>query len=178
MKLRIHNTLSGKIEDFIPIDKNNVRMYVCGPTVYDRAHLGNARPAVVFDILYRILQTLYKKVTYVRNITDIDDKIYKASIEKNIAISDLTKKTTVMYHDDMAELNVLPVTIEPKATEHISDMIEFIKNLIINGNASHIPVRRHTGAAERRDADQRSAGCAVCENIRKGATQWQPSDSM
>jgi len=135
MKLRIHNTLSGKIEDFFPIDKNNVRMYVCGPTVYDRAHLGNARPAVVFDILYRILQTLYKKVTYVRNITDIDDKIYKASIEKNIAISDLTKKTTAMYHDDMAELNVLPVTIEPKATEHISDMIEFIKNLVINGKA-------------------------------------------
>ena len=133
MKLRLHNTLSGRIEDFVPIDENNIRMYVCGPTVYDRAHVGNARPAVVFDVLYRILKKLYKNVTYVRNITDIDDKIYKASIEKNVTISDLTKQTTTMYHDDMTALHVLPVTLEPKATEHISDIIEFIKNLIING---------------------------------------------
>ena len=135
MKLRLHNTLSGQIEDFVPIDENNVRMYVCGPTVYDRAHLGNARPAVAFDILYRILKKLYKNVTYVRNITDIDDKIYKASVEKNIAISALTKQTISMYHDDIATLNVLPATIEPKATEHIADMIEFIEKLVINGNA-------------------------------------------
>ncbi len=135
MELRIYNTLSRKIEEFVPIDKKHVKMYVCGPTVYDRAHLGNARPAVVFDVLYRVLLTLYPKVTYVRNITDVDDKIYKASMEKNIKISDLTAQTIAMYHADMAALNVLPVSIEPKATEHITDMIEFIDNLIYAGNA-------------------------------------------
>lgn len=135
MKLRLHNTLSRKIEEFIPIDRNNVRMYVCGPTVYDRAHLGNARPAVVFDILYRILLKLYDRVTYVRNITDVDDKIYNASIENAITISDLTTQTTEMYHSDMTALNVLPVTIEPKATEHVTVMIEFIEGLVSLGNA-------------------------------------------
>ena len=135
MKLKLHNTLSGKLEEFVPIDENNVRMYVCGPTVYDRAHLGNARPAVVFDTLFRILQQLYKKVTYVRNITDVDDKIYKAALEKNISIKELTEETTKMYHEDMDALGVLPVTIEPKATEHIADIIKFIEGLIENGSA-------------------------------------------
>ena len=135
MKLKLHNTLSGKLEEFVPVDANNVRMYVCGPTVYDRAHIGNARPAVVFDTLFRILQRIYNKVTYVRNITDIDDKIYKASIEKNIPIKKLTETTIRMYHEDMKALGVLPVTIEPKATEHIQDMIEFIQALVDNGSA-------------------------------------------
>ena len=135
MNLKIFNTLSGKLEDFAPIDKDNVRMYVCGPTVYDRAHLGNARPAVVFDILYRILKKLYKNVTYVRNITDVDDKIYKASIEKDISIKDLTETNIKMYHEDMEQLNVLPVTKEPRATEHINEIIEFIKNLVETNHA-------------------------------------------
>ena len=135
MQLKIYNTLSGKIENFEPIDKNNVRMYVCGPTVYDRAHIGNARPAVVFDILYRILKKLYKKVTYVRNITDIDDKIYKAASERNISIQELTESTAKMYHEDIEALNVLPVDIEPLATEHIDAMIDLIDKLIQNGNA-------------------------------------------
>ncbi len=135
MQLRLRNSLSGKIETFQPIDPNNVRMYVCGPTVYDRAHLGNARPAVVFDVLFRILKTLYKNVIYVRNITDIDDKIYKKALEKNISIQELTSQTTKMYHDDIGALNVLPPNIEPKATEHISEMIEIIEKLIKNGNA-------------------------------------------
>ena len=135
MNLRIFNTLSGKLEDFVPIDKDNVRMYVCGPTVYDRAHLGNARPAVVFDVLYRILKRLYKNITYVRNITDVDDKIYKASIEKNISIKDLTETNIKMYHHDMEQLNVLPVTNEPRATEHIDEIIEFIKNLVETNHA-------------------------------------------
>lgn len=135
MSLKLYNTYSGSIEEFHPIDSDHIKMYVCGPTVYDRAHIGNARPAVVFDILYRILKTLYKKVTYVRNITDIDDKIYNASLKKNISISELTKNTTLMYHEDIKELNVLPVDIEPKATDHINDMIEFIKVLIKNGSA-------------------------------------------
>ncbi len=135
MKLKLYNTLSNSIEIFEPIDPKNVRMYVCGPTVYDRAHLGNARPAVVFDILYRILRVLYPKVTYVRNITDVDDKIYKRAIEKNISIKELTDETIRMYHEDMDELNVLPPDIEPKATDHIKDMINVIENLIQNKNA-------------------------------------------
>ena len=135
MNLKLYNTLSGKVEEFVPLDENNVRMYVCGPTVYDRAHIGNARPAVVFDILFRVLKKLYKKVTYVRNITDVDDKIYKAALEKNISIKELTEETTKMYHEDMAALGVLPVTVEPKATEHIKDIIEFIEGLIDSGNA-------------------------------------------
>lgn len=135
MNLRLYNTYSGIVETFHPIDPNHIKMYVCGPTVYDRAHIGNARPAVVFDVLYRILKVLYKNVTYVRNITDIDDKIYKASIEKNISISELTKSTIRMYHEDIAELNVLPVNIEPKATDHINGMITFIQRLLERGNA-------------------------------------------
>lgn len=169
MKLRLHNTLSGRIEDFIPIDKDNVRMYACGPTVYARAHLGNARPAVVFDTLYRILQKLYQNVTYVRNITDIDDKIYKAAIERNVAISDLTKQTTAMYHDDMAALNVLPVTIEPKATEHIADMIEFIKDLVTNGNAYvvnghvyfNVSLSKNYGQLSKKNMDAMLSGARV-----------------
>ncbi len=135
MKLRLYNTLSGKLEDFDPIDPNHVRMYVCGPTVYDRAHIGNARPAVVFDVLYRLLRHMYPKVTYVRNITDIDDKIYKAAQEKGVSIQELTLNTTRMYHDDMSALNVLDVDVEPKATEHVPDIIKFIENLIRNGKA-------------------------------------------
>ncbi|MDR3224418.1 MAG: cysteine--tRNA ligase [Holosporales bacterium] len=135
MKLRLYNTLSKKLDFFKPIDEGNVRMYVCGPTVYDRAHLGNARPAVVFDVLYRLLKTLYRKVTYVRNITDIDDKIYNSAIEKGIGISELTEKTIEMYHDDVTKLNVLPVDIEPRATNHIEDIIDFIDKLIANDSA-------------------------------------------
>lgn len=135
MTLKLYNTISGKVEAFIPIDDTNVRMYVCGPTVYDRAHIGNARPAVVFDILYRVLKRLYGKVTYVRNITDVDDKIYKAAKERDISIAELTEKTIEMYHSDIDALGVLPVDIEPRATNHIHDIIVFIQGLISNGHA-------------------------------------------
>ncbi len=135
MQLKVYNTLSRKLEVFQPVDPQHIKMYVCGPTVYDRAHLGNARPAVVFDVLYRILKKLYPQVTYVRNITDVDDKIYKRAIERNISISELTEETTRMYHEDIGALNVLLPDIEPKATEHIEDMINFISKLIDNGNA-------------------------------------------
>ena len=110
-------------------------MYVCGPTVYDRVHIGNARPAVVFDVLYRILQTIYNRVTYVRNITDVDDKIYQRATEQNISIASLTERTTQMYHDDMLALNVLPPTFEPKATKHIDEIIDFIQILLNNCKA-------------------------------------------
>ena len=133
-KLKLYNTLSNKLEEFIPINENSIGMYVCGPTVYDRAHIGNARPSVVFDVLYRLLKYLYNNVKYVRNITDVDDKIYKSAKSKNISISQLTQETTKMYHDDIEALNVLPVSIEPKATDHIQDIIKFIQRIIDNGS--------------------------------------------
>ena len=136
------NNLTNKKEKFIPQDKNNVRMYVCGPTVYDDPHIGNARPLVVFDILFRILKNRYSKVTYVRNITDVDDKIIKSSKENNISILDLTKKITKSFNEDCIYLNCEKPNHEPKATEHIPEMIEMISELIEKGfayeNQKHI----------------------------------------
>ncbi len=132
MTLKISNTLTRSKENFIPIDEKNIRMYVCGPTVYDYPHVGNARPLIVFDLLYRLLSKLYpkSKVTYVRNITDIDDKIIDASNKLNISIQDLTKKVTKDFHNDCHYLGCLGPTVEPKATEHLSEMINLIKKLI------------------------------------------------
>ena len=129
------NNLTNKKEKFIPKDKNNVRMYVCGPTVYDDPHIGNARPVVVFDILFKILKNKYPNVTYVRNITDVDDKIIKSSKENNISISELTKKITQSFNEDCIYLNCEQPNHEPKATEHISEMIEMISELIKKGFA-------------------------------------------
>ena len=129
------NNLTNKKEKFIPKDKNNVRMYVCGPTVYDDPHIGNARPVVVFDILFKILKNKYPNVTYVRNITDVDDKIIKSSKENNISISELTKKITQSFNEDCIYLNCEKPNHEPKATEHISEMIEMISELIKKGFA-------------------------------------------
>ncbi|MFC1659045.1 cysteine--tRNA ligase [Pseudomonadota bacterium] len=133
----LHNTLTSKKEKFIPLDEKNVRMYACGPTVYDRAHLGNARSATVYDILFRVLRVIYgdKNITYVRNITDVDDKINQASKERNIPIQELTQEMTKYYHSDMEALHNLKPTIEPKATKHIRDIIHLIENLIKNRNA-------------------------------------------
>ena len=128
--LKIHNTLGNKLEEFIPIDKNNIRIYACGPTVYNFAHIGNARMAVVNDLLVRFLRTIYPKVTYVSNITDIDDKIIAASEETKVAIKDLTTKFTKIYNEDMSVLGVSLPDIQPKATEHINEMIDLIKLLI------------------------------------------------
>ena len=124
------NNLTNKKEKFIPQDKNNVRMYVCGPTVYDDPHIGNARPIVVFDILFKIFKKEYPHVIYVRNITDVDDKIIKSSREKKISILDLTKKITQSFNEDCIYLNCEKPNHEPKATEHISEMIEMISDLI------------------------------------------------
>ena len=130
--LNIFNTLSNKKEKFLPINKKKVGMYVCGPTVYDFPHIGNARPLVVFDVLLRLLNNIYGKdnVTYVRNITDVDDKIIESSNEKNIEIKKLTKKIIDTFHDDCKYLNCLKPSFEPKATDHISEMIQMISNLI------------------------------------------------
>lgn len=135
MTLKLYNTLSRGKETFQPIDAGHVKMYVCGPTVYDAAHLGNARPVVVFDILYRLLKHLYPKVTYVRNITDVDDKIIEAAKKNKEPINRLTKRTTQKYHQDMAALNALSPDIEPRATEHIPQMIDMIQNLVDKGYA-------------------------------------------
>ena len=131
------NNLSNKKEKFIPLDQNNVGMYVCGPTVYDNPHIGNARPLVIFDILYKVLKSKYghDKITYIRNITDVDDKIIKSSKEKNISIVDLTNNIIAEFNDDCNYLNLENPSQQPKATEHIDLMIEMINSLINKGFA-------------------------------------------
>ena len=129
------NNLTNKKEKFVPIDEQNIRMYVCGPTVYDDPHIGNARPIVVFDILYKIFKKKYSKVTYVRNITDVDDKIIKSSKENNISISELTNKVTESFGEDCNYLNCEIPTHQPKATENIDLMIEMVSELIKKGFA-------------------------------------------
>ena len=131
------NSLGNKKEKFIPINKDKINMYVCGPTVYDDPHIGNARPLIVFDILFRVLKCRYgdKKVTYVRNITDIDDKIIQTSIENNISTTELTQKIIKNFHEDCLYLNCQSPTFEPKATQNISLMIEMINQLIEKGYA-------------------------------------------
>ena len=135
MSLVLHNTQSGKKETFKPIDPNRVTMYVCGPTVYNFIHIGNARPIVVFDTLFRLLQLHYPQVVYARNITDVDDKINQAAKENNESIRTLTDRYIALYHEDIAALNTLPPTIEPRATEHIEAMIKMVKALVDKGHA-------------------------------------------
>ena len=130
MDIRLYNSKSRKKEAFEPINKENVTMYVCGPSVYGSHHIGNARPAVIFDLLARLLKNKYKKVTYARNITDVDDKIITAAIEQKLDISEITKKSIKQYHSDMKTLNVESPDIEPFATQYISEMILFIDDLI------------------------------------------------
>ena len=146
MTIRLHNTLTRTKDTFRPIDPANVRMYVCGPTVYDRAHLGNARPVVVFDVLYRLLRHEYGPghVTYVRNITDVDDRINETAQKRRAAgapgtleelIRERTEETIAWYHADMEALGTLPPTHEPRATDHIAGMIAMIGGLIERGHA-------------------------------------------
>ncbi len=136
-QLTLHNTLTRQKEPFAPTDPKRVTMYVCGPTVYSRAHIGNARPAVVFDVLFRLLRHLYGKehVIYARNITDIDDKINAAAQETGRSIGDITSETSGYYHTDMGALGVLPPDIEPYATQHVGEMIAMMEKLIGDGHA-------------------------------------------
>jgi cysteinyl-tRNA synthetase len=134
-ELRLHNSLTRSRETFAPLDPGHVRLYVCGPTVYDRPHVGNARPVVVYDVLVRLLRRLYPRVTYVRNITDVDDKINARAAESGVPIAEITARTTAEYHADMAALGALPPDIEPRATEHIAEMIRIIEALIAAGHA-------------------------------------------
>ena len=144
MPLKITNTLSRTKEKFVPIDQENIRMYVCGPTIYDYPHVGNARPLIVFDVLFRLLKKIFpnSKITYVRNITDIDDKIIEASKKLNITTSELTNKVLKDFHNDCDYLGCLKPTVEPKATDHLDEMINLIKRLIEKGfayeSSSHV----------------------------------------
>ena len=133
--LKIHNTLTRKKEVFEPLTPGRVGIYVCGPTVYDYAHIGNARPVVVFDVLARLLRRLYDDVTYVRNITDVDDKINARSQETGQPIEEITAETAAQFHEDMAALGALPPDVEPRATDHITQMIEMIEALVDKGHA-------------------------------------------
>ena len=143
MDLKLYDTLTREKRIFKPLDPANVRMYVCGPTVYDFAHIGNARPVIVFDVLFRLLRHLYgaERVTYVRNITDVDDKINARAAEEypalplNEAIRRVTEKTDSQFHEDVAALGCLPPTFEPRATEHIAEMRTLIERLVASGNA-------------------------------------------
>ncbi|HBK06499.1 MAG TPA: cysteine--tRNA ligase [Acetobacteraceae bacterium] len=133
--LYLHNSLTRRKERFEPADPANIRMYVCGPTVYDLAHLGNARPVVVYDVVARLLRHLYPRVTYVRNITDVDDKINARARESGEPISAITARTTADFHADMEALGALPPDEEPRATAHIAEMIMIIQRLIASGHA-------------------------------------------
>src|SRR5437879_2345167 len=137
MELKLYDTLTREKRVFVPIDPSRVRMYVCGPTVYDFAHIGNARPVIVFDVLFRLLRHLYgaAHVTYVRNITDVDDKINARAAERGIDIRELTEQTYANFHADVAALGCLTPTVEPRATEHIAEMKTLIERLVAAGNA-------------------------------------------
>ncbi len=170
-RLRLYNTLTRSKEDFVPLDPTRVRFYVCGPTVYDDAHIGNARPILVFDALFRLLRHLYGAghVTYVRNITDVDDKINARAAERGISIGDLTSETARVFHDDVAALGCLPPSVEPRATEHIETMIAMILRLIESGHAyaadGHVlfsvPSMPDYGGLSRRPLDEMIAGARV-----------------
>jgi cysteinyl-tRNA synthetase len=169
MSLYLYNTASRRKELFVPLDPKHIGMYVCGPTVYDRAHIGNARPVVVFDTLYRLLKRLYPSVTYVRNITDVDDKINARAKEAGEPISALTARTTADYHADMGALNTLAPDVEPRATEHVPQMLALIDQLITNGNAyvaeGHVlfsvSSMEDYGALSGRSMDEMIAGARV-----------------
>jgi cysteinyl-tRNA synthetase len=188
MTLKIHNSYSGEKEVFTPIEPDTVKMYVCGPTVYNRVHIGNARPVVVFDTLYRLLKTLYSNVIYARNITDIDDKIIAAAKEGGESISALTTRFTGAYFEDMAELNNLEPTINPLATEHVAEMITMVQSLVDNGHAYEaeghvlfeVQSMRDYGKLSKRSLDDMLAGARVeVATYKKYAGDfvlWKPSN--
>ena len=188
MSLMLTNTLTQRKETFQPMDPGHVRLYVCGPTVYDYAHIGNARPVVVFDLLYRHLRFLYPHVTYVRNITDVDDKIIDASRRTGDPIDMITTRTTTAYQDDMRALGALDPDIEPRATAHIDDMIAMIGRLIELGHAYaadghvlfNVPSMPGYGALSRRDRDDQIAGARVeVASYKKDPADfilWKPAD--
>jgi cysteinyl-tRNA synthetase len=195
MELKLYDTLTREKRVFTPLDPANVRMYVCGPTVYDYAHIGNARPVIVFDVLFRLLRHLYgaDHVTYVRNITDVDDKINARAAEEypdlplNEAIRKVTEKTDQQFHQDVAALGCLPPTAEPRATEHIAEMRAMIERLVQSGHAYvaednvlfSVPSMPDYGRLSKRPLDEMIAGARVEVAPYKRDPQdfflWKPS---
>jgi cysteinyl-tRNA synthetase len=171
MSLKLYNTLTRRKEDFAPEDPAKVRLYVCGPTVYDFAHIGNARPVIVFDVLFRLLRHVYGEnhVIYVRNVTDVDDKINARAGEEKVPIRELTETTLKQFHKDIAALGVLEPTFEPRATESIPEMIALIERLIASGNAYvaqghvlfHVPSMPDYGRLSARSLEDMIAGARV-----------------
>ncbi len=190
MSIQLFNTLSAGRETFTPGDAARVTMYVCGPTVYNRIHIGNARPIVVFDTLLRLLKLHYTNVAYARNITDIDDKIIKAAAESGRDVAEVAAQYTRDFHDDIAKLNVLEPTVEPKATDHIPQMIAMIKRLVENGHAyeaeNHVlfevSAMRDYGRLSKRNRDDMIAGARVeVAPYKKDPTDfvlWKPSSQQ
>ena len=186
----LFNTLSGKKEILKPSDPQHLKIYACGPTVYNYAHIGNARMAVVFDTFVRTLRFIFPKVTYVSNITDIDDKIIEAAVEQNVEISVITKKFTNIYNEDMAKLNVLAPDVQPKATEYIPEMIDLIKELIEKDFAYekdghvlfHVPTYENYGKLSNRIKDEQIAGSRVdVADFKKDPADfvlWKPSTGV
>ena len=188
MNLKIYNTLSKEKELFKPLDQKSIKMYVCGPTVYNFAHIGNARPAVVFDMLYRLLKNIYPEVIYVRNITDVDDKINEAARKLNKPISFITKKYTDIYHQDMTSLGVLRPNHEPRVTDNIDQIISMIQRILDNKKAyindSHVLFDvtsfNEYGKLSNRDKDEMLSGVRVeVADYKKYAGDfvlWKPSN--
>ncbi len=195
MDLKLYDTLTREKRAFAPFDPSNVRMYVCGPTVYDFAHIGNARPVIVFDVLFRLLRHIYGEnhVAYVRNITDVDDKINARAAEEypdlplNEAIRRVTEKTDTQFHQDVAALGCLPPTVEPRATEHIAEMRDLIERLIKSGNAYvaednvlfSVPSMPDYGQLSKRPLDEMIAGArvevAAYKKDPRDFVLWKPS---
>jgi cysteinyl-tRNA synthetase len=187
MELYLHNSRSGRKERFAPLDPARVTMYVCGPTVYNLVHIGNGRPAVVFDVLYRLLARLYPRVDYARNITDIDDKINAAARAQGETIGALTERFTEAYRADVQALGVLPPTVEPRATGHISEIVALIETLIARGHAYaadghvlfHVPSDPEYGSLSRRSLEDMIDGARVevapYKRDPKDFVLWKPS---
>lgn len=188
MALYLHNTLSGKKELFSPVDPERVTMYLCGPTVYNYAHIGNARPAVVFDVLNRLLRQHYNNVVFARNITDIDDKINQFAHDNNISIKEVSSKYAKAYNEDLKSLGVLMPDIEPYATDHVPEMISMIEDLIAKGHAyaaeGHalfdVTTYEHYGELSNRSLDDMLAGARVeVASYKRNPGDfvlWKPSD--
>src|SRR5690349_17116715 len=189
MELKLYDTLTREKRVFTPLNPSRVRTYVCGPTVYDFAHIGNARPVIAFDVLFRLLRHIYgeKNVTYVRNITDVDDKINARAAERGIPIRDLTEETYKNFKEDVAALGCLPPTIEPRATEHIDEMKALIERLVKSRHAYvaednvlfHVSSMKDYGKLSRRPLNEMIAGARVEVAPYKKDPQdfvlWKPS---
>ena len=186
-ELVFHNTLSGKKETFVPADPGHVTVYVCGPTVYNLVHIGNGRPAVVFDVLIRLLRTRYPRVTYVSNITDIDDKINAAAAENGEDIATLAERFALAYQEDISALGVRPPDVVPKATHHIAEIVDMIDTLIGKGHAYaseghvlfHVPSDPEYGSLAKRSLEDMIDGARVevadYKKDPKDFVLWKPS---